>query len=87
VKRTIVYFIAGAVMDFIVCAYTLQILAHAVFFASVLSSSITIFSMFVIVGITDVRDERLQRALLILSYAVGNGVGTAAAMCINLHAF
>jgi hypothetical protein len=43
--------------------------------------------MFVIAGITDARDERFRRALLILSYAVGNGVGTAAAMCINLHTF
>jgi hypothetical protein len=86
-KRAALYFVAGAVMDFLICLYTRQILAQAIFFSSVLASLITIFSMFVIAGITDVHDSRRERALLILSYAVGNGVGTAAAMCINLHAF
>jgi hypothetical protein len=86
-KRAALYFAAGAVMDFIVCAYTRAILAHAVSLASILSAMITIFSMFVIAGITDVHDSRRERALLILSYALGNGVGTAAAMCINLHTF
>jgi hypothetical protein len=40
--------------------------------------------MFVIAGITDVHDSRRERALLILSYAVGNGVGTALAMTLRL---
>jgi hypothetical protein len=83
-KRAALYFVAGAVMDFLICLYTRQILAQAIFFSSVLASLITIFSMFVIAGITDVHDSRRERALLILSYAVGNGVGTALAMTLRL---
>ncbi len=82
-KRAAIYFIAGAVMDFIVAQYYLSISARAVFLASTLAATITIFSMFVIAGITDVHDSRRERALLILSYALGNGVGTAAAMMLN----
>jgi hypothetical protein len=82
-KRAAVYFIAGAGLDFIVYLYYLQVSARAVFLASTLASLITIFSMFVIAGITDVHDNRRGRALLILSYAVGNGVGTAAAILLK----
>jgi hypothetical protein len=83
-KRAALYFVAGAVMDFLICLYTRQILAQAIFFSSVLASLITIWSMFAISGITDIRDDLVRRALMILSYAVGNGVGTALAMAINL---
>ena len=82
-RRAALYFIAGAVMDFIVCAYYISIDSRALFLASILAAMITIFSMFVIAGITDVHDDRRERALLILCYAVGNGVGTAAAMILQ----
>jgi hypothetical protein len=83
-KRAALYFVAGAVMDFLICLYTRQILAQAIFFSSVLASLITIWSMFAISGITDIRDDLVRRALMILSYAVGNGVGTALAMTLRL---
>jgi hypothetical protein len=79
-KRAAIYFLAGAVMDFIVCLYYVNISDRAIFSASVLASLITVWSMFVISGIADERDDRRRRALLILSYALGNGVGTAVAM-------
>jgi hypothetical protein len=82
-RRAAIYFLAGAVMDFIVCAYYTSISGRAIFLASVLAGLITVWSMFVISGIADERDDRLRRALLILSYALGNGVGTALAMMMN----
>jgi len=82
-KRAAIYFLAGAVMDFAITLYYVQVSDRAIFSASVLASLITVWSMFVISGIIDERDDRLRRALLILSYALGNGVGTAAAMMMK----
>ena len=77
-KRAAIYFLAGVVMDGIVTAYYIFVSARAIFSASILSAAITIVSMFVVNGILSGTGK--HKTAMILAYAIGNGVGTAAVM-------
>lgn len=81
-RRAALYFLAGAVMDAIVTAYTAAVAAHSIVHASVLSSAVTIVGTFAVAGLLAGSGGR-KRTLLILAYALGNGVGTAAVMAIR----
>jgi hypothetical protein len=81
-RRAALYLLAGAVMDAIVTAYYLAVDSRALFSASTLSALITLVSMFAVNGILAGEGGR-RRAALILAYALGNGVGTAAVMALR----
>jgi hypothetical protein len=79
--RAAVYFLAGAVLDAIVTAYTAAVSAHQPLLASVLSSAITLFSVFFLRGMMS--GEGRKGNVLIVAYALGNGVGTAIVMLLR----
>ena len=82
-KRAVVYFFAGAAMDALIALYYIQIGARQVFSASILAALITVFSMLVINGILERGKDRRAKMTLLISYALGNGVGTALAMVVR----
>jgi hypothetical protein len=82
-KRAAIYFLAGAVMDGVICAYYIQIQASRVFSASILAAVITLLSMLAINGILSNSTTRHDKYTNLLFYAIGNGVGTAAVMMIR----
>jgi putative flippase GtrA len=81
-KRTAIYLLAGTLMDGLVTWYYVSVGSRDLFLASVLSSLITLFSMFVINGILT-NDDPKSRPLLIVAYAIGNGIGTASVMALR----
>lgn len=82
-RRVAIYFIAGAMMDAIIALYYLAIGSRQVFLASILAVLITVFSMLVINGILERHNDKRKKMTLLISYALGNGVGTAIAMILK----
>jgi hypothetical protein len=79
----VLYFVGGAVMDWLVATYYVQIGASRVFLASILAMLITIFSVLVINGILDRANDKKRKMALLMAYALGNGIGTAFAVVMK----
>jgi hypothetical protein len=79
-KRAAIYFLAGAGLDALITRYNMAVFAGSILPASSLSMLITFWSTFVLAKILSGQEDSRTRALLICAYALGNGVGTAAAM-------
>lgn len=82
-KRLALYFFAGAGLDALITLYYISISSRLVFLASILSMLITAFSVLVISGILERGNDKRRKMSMLLSYALGNGVGTAVAMILK----
>ncbi len=74
------YFLAGTLFDFILTLYYIAVDQRNRGMAAALSIILTLISQLVIVNIIE-RGGR-QKLALIAAYAVGNGVGTLAALVV-----
>ena len=73
-----VYFVAGVIMDAIIALYYLALSSRRAFTASALASIITIATYLILEHLIISREYGL-----ILAYAIGTGVGTYLALCVQ----
>ena len=73
------YFLVGAVEDFLICAYYRAVSARRVYLVMVLAALI---SLIVLVAVTQIIVSR--QWWLILGYALGNGIGAGLGLKVKM---